>query len=126
MHSPAIKCLEQHARARAALNRASVAEAAPRPAQKLNPGKKAEVKPSWAARMAHMALRPAGALRCVALRTPLAAVRPALSACRPAALQSSFLGTPALGGLCSPLRGEFLRAQTAWRGMRVKCSPLLS
>ena len=126
MHSPAIKVLsmEQHV-ARAALNRASVAEAAPRPAQKLSEPRQ-EVKPSWAARMAHLALRPAGALRCVALRTPLAAVRPALSACRPAALQSSFLGTPALGGLCSSLRGEFLRAQTAWRGMRVECSPLPS
>ncbi len=61
--------------------------------------------------MAFMALKPVGCLRCVAMRTPLAVVRPAASACRPAALQSSFLGTSSLGGLCSSLRGAHARRQ---------------
>lgn len=61
--------------------------------------------------MAFMALRPVGCLRCVAMRTPLAVVRPAASARRPAALQSSFLGTSSLGGLCSSLRGAHARRQ---------------
>ena len=73
-----------------------------------------------------MALRPAGALRCVALRTPLAAVRPALSACRPAALQSSFLGTPALGGLCSSLRGESYVCRTPGVGCGSKAAPFVT
>lgn len=58
--------------------------------------------------MAFTAFRPMGSLRCVALRTPVAAARPALSACRPAQLQSSFMGnSSALGGLCSSLSGAF-------------------
>ncbi|KAK9831967.1 hypothetical protein WJX81_004154 [Elliptochloris bilobata] len=61
--------------------------------------------------MAFTALRPIGGMRCLALRTPLAAARPALSASRPAQLQSSFLGTPTLGGLCSSLRGLALVSQ---------------